>query len=187
MSLFENTLKSANTLIPGWELLFTETLVPMDAEIFRRASGQLANWRQKGSLGFMDIGQHYLAGITSVFVHRNAIAKVAGLIAGEWRRGQPLDMYLRDLIRSGRIKAHLTLPFLTTFEPGVSNNSEIRGALDASHRATDIYRRSFFIESDVTRLREEMMALAAGAKMPAHAALFVDLMAFAVSDRWVPF
>lgn len=184
---FDALLENADRQLPDWEVLFTETFVPFDPQVFQTFARHSAAGRKTGKAVFADLKTLFLAGATSMFLNRNAIAKFDALTRNQWRRGHPRDMYLRHLIRSGQLKAHVTLPFLTTYSPEQGNASDIRGQLDASHRMTDCYRRSFFIEEDLAALRQEMAALGQGMRHDLHSRIYLDMLAFSLSDRWEPF
>ena len=105
-------------------------------------------------------------------------------MAGNWRRGLPIDLYLRSLVNEGKLNAYLTVPYMTSISTE-SNTSDISGSLDRSRRVCEIYRRSFFQESNLAALLSEMQSLTAGVKVPLLASLYLHTESFMLSDQWV--
>lgn len=184
---FEKILLAADRKLPEWDVLFTETFVPFEPEVFKAFARAVAGWKKTGYHAFADLRPVFLAGATSMFLNKASIGKFTDLMAGRWEHGIPRDMYLRKLIRDGRLKAQVTLPFMTTYSAELGNDSDIRGSLDASHQITDIFRRSFFQEADIPALMQDMQQLSRSARINPHSALYLSALSFTLSDQWVPF
>ncbi len=184
VSLFEQALQHADKNLEGWDLLFTETMVPFDA--FRIYADLMTEYGRTHRHAYLDLAPLYLACMSSFFINKSSLAKYFGLIKGKWSLGTPIDMYVRQLIRKKQLKAYVTVPFMTTLSPE-SNSSDIRGDLDMSHRVYDVFRRGFFQEADLDSLRKEMQALTQGTTVSPLAGLYLNAMVFYLSDRWVRF
>jgi hypothetical protein len=75
-----------------------------------------------------------------------------------WETGAPIDLFAREQIKAGRLKAYLALPFLTT--PAVeTSDSDIRGQLDLGREVMNVYRKAFFVDADLRAVRTELDAL----------------------------
>ena len=188
--LFPKALRIADRRLGDWELLFTETFVPFALfETYRKA---MERFHAKGQLSYLELASCYTSGMTSFFINRKSIDKYAGLIKGKWRLGIPIDLYLRQFMRSGRLRALVTVPFLSSVSAH-NNQSNIRGPLDVSRRVCDVFRRGFFVGADLDELVEEMVRLTGrtGGAAPKAAAplmqLYLSGYAFSRSDRFVDF
>jgi hypothetical protein len=183
-ALFEQALEYADKELRGWDLLFTETLVPFDA--FRVYSDLLEQYGRTKQHAYLDLSSLYQACMSSFFVNKASLGKIANLMKGKWSLGAPKDMYVRQLIRQKQLKAYVTVPFMTSIS-AESDTSDIRGELDLSHRVCDVFRRGFFQEADLVALRREMKLLTEGTTVTPLAGLYLDAMTFRLSSRWVRF
>jgi len=181
---FDVVLRQADEQLE-WDLIFTEILVPFSVPVFRQLAGEIeAHARSKRS-ALIDLAGIAFAGATSFFINRNAIDKYAALIAGKWSLGQPLDLFIRQQVRDGALRAYVTVPFLTSISNSVE--SDVRGRLTRSEQVCNVLRRGFFEDADLRSLQREMRTLMKGARLSELAGLFAAAASFAASDRWKPF
>jgi len=187
VALFSHALAVADKHLPGWDLLFTDIYVPCDLNTFRLFSEKMSAWQANGTAyALVDLEQIAFACTSSFFVNRSSVDKLANVLAGQWAAGLPIDLYLRHLVQQRHLKAHVTMPFLTSL--GRENvDSDIRGNTDLSRKVCNILRRAFFKEADTGALLEEMQELTKNAKLAPLARIFVDTLSFALSDQWVSF
>ena len=169
----------------NWDLLFTEILVPFSVPMFREFAEKVAVHARSKRYALLDLAGIDFAGATSFFINRNAIEKYAALIAGKWSLGVPIDLFIRQLVRDGVLRAYVTVPFLTSIS--ISAASTVRGRLTRSRRVCGVLRRAFFEDADRRALQREMRTLTEGARLSELAGLFAAAGSFAVSDRWEPF
>jgi len=120
-----------------------------------------------------------------MFVNKRSVAKYARLIRGNWALGMPLDLFIRQLVHQGALRAYVTVPFLTSIADSVQ--SDVRGRTDRSRQVCDVLRRGLFEEADHPALLARMRALTKGARLSDRAALFVKAESFSLSDQWTPF
>lgn len=180
--LFHQALRHADGKLGEWDLLFTETMVPF--ELYRMYAEPMARHGRDGQFTYLDLAPCYMACMSSFFVNRNSIGKYGRLIKGKWTLGMPVDMYVRRLIREKQLRAHVTVPFMTSIS-AESDQSDIRGELDRSHRVYDVFRRGFYLEADRPALLREMKALTEGTALGPLEGLYLGGLAFYLSDRWV--
>lgn len=183
-NLFDQALKHADASLPGWDLLFTETMVPF--ELFRVYLEPMKVHAKEKRYTYLDLAPYYMACLSSFFINRNSIEKYGGLIKGKWNLGTPIDMYVRRLIREKQLRAYVTVPFMTSIS-AESDHSDIRGELDRSHRVYDVFRRGFFVEADTGALMREMKTLTQGTSVAPLEGLYLSGLAFYLSDKWVSF
>jgi len=169
-----------------WDLLFTDVFLTPHTAWFRQFAEKLQLHAQTGTHTLVDLARIPFAGTSSLFVNKASLGKYAALLAGNWRRGLPIDLYLRTLVNQGQLKAYVTVPYMTSISPA-SNTSDISGDLPRSRMICDLYRRAFFQEANLAALMSEMESLTAGARVPPLAALYLHAESFMLSDQWVPF
>lgn len=183
---FEGMLQRLDQEAPDWDLLFTDVFLAPHPGWFR----QFANFRQRhaetGKHTLVDLANAFFAGTSSLFINKASVGKYAALLAGNWQRGLPIDIFLRSLVNEGKLKAYLTVPHLTSISPE-ANASEISGRFHRSRQVCELYRRAFFQEANLVALLEEMQSLTATAKVPPLAGLYLHTESFMLSDQWQHF
>jgi hypothetical protein len=187
VGIFEDLLRQADERLGGWDLLFTDVLVPLnDPDVFRLFAKEAAAHTQARTFSVVNLARIDFACTSSVFINKASAGKYAGLIAGRWAAGLPIDLYIRGLVRRGELKAYVTVPFVTSVSPdGLA--SDIRGRVDRSRRVCELVRRAFFLEADLGALLAEMRDLTRGARLSPLASLYLEAESFTLSDQWVPF
>lgn len=182
--LFDQALAHVEAAFPEWDLLFTETFVPF--ELFRVYAEPMKLHTKENRFSHLDLAPYYMACLSSFFLNRKSIEKYGRLIKGQWRLGTPIDMYVRRLIREKQLRAYVTVPFMTSLS-AESDQSDIRGELDRSHRVYDVFRRGFYVEADRSALLREMKVLTEGTAIGPLEGLYLNALVFYLSDRWVGF
>lgn len=114
-----------------WDLIFTDVFVPIVAEVFRVLAEKVGMFEASGRRSLLDLADIPFASTSSVLINRASVRRYADLITGRWAGGVPIDLHLRRLVRERRLKAYLTVPFLTSFSPD-SLASDIRGVPNRS-------------------------------------------------------
>jgi len=185
VSQFDSLLTRIGGELPHWDLLFTDVFLAPHPGWFRLFAEKMRLHAETGAHTLIDLARIPFAGTSSLFVNKSSIGKYASLLAGNWRRGWPIDLYLRSLVNEGKLKAYLTVPYMTSISPE-SNMSDISGSLDHSRRVCEIYRRAFFQEANLVSLLTEMQLLTAQAKIPQLAGLYLHTESFMLSDQWIP-
>ena len=135
-------LEYADAQLTGWDLIFTDIHVPPDNfSLFRDLCRMRQCWEPKTKLTLTDLQPIVFACTSSFFLNRQSIGKYAELMSEKWKVGYPIDVYLRNLVHLGCLKAYLTVPFQTSVSRRCAG-LDIRGGLDASRVAATIYRRA---------------------------------------------
>lgn len=181
---FEQVLSQADAL-SSWDLLFTDIFVPLSVQTFRVFVENIDRHAQSGRHALVDLASIGFASCCSMFVNKRSVAKYARLIRGNWALGMPLDLFIRQLVHQGALRAYVTVPFLTSIADSVQ--SDVRGRTDRSRQVCDVLRRGLFEEADHPALLARMRALTKGARLSDRAALFVKAESFSLSDQWTPF
>jgi hypothetical protein len=186
VSQFDVILQAADTWPAGWDILFTDVFVPPDWSEFQSFSTPLSVFATSRNYSVVDLVSIDFAATSSLFLNRACVDKYAALIAGQWSLGLPIDLHIRKLVHEKQLKAYAIVPFLTSVSPE-SLRSDIRGTVDRSRKACELYRRAFFVEADHPALLREMQDLTQGLTHSPLASLYVQLMAFMVSDQFKGF
>jgi GR25 family glycosyltransferase involved in LPS biosynthesis len=180
---FTNMLETADRQLKSWDLIFTEVFLQLDISCFQLLSDAREKYRQSRTLTFVPLKNPFgFAGTTSIFFNRNSIGKHLDLIAGNWREGTPIDIYLRSLVQQGALDAYVTMPFLTSLSQETSE-SDILGPLDLSRKVLNLYRISAYKDADLPKIAAELRAITGSIQMPDYAGLFLDAARFMLSDR----
>lgn len=134
-------------------------------------------------------GKHFLApahkfyahSLSSYFVNgksKGALLKVAQQSLAE---GTTFDLHLKSKIRSGEIKAAITVPFLTSLTPH-SSDSSIQGQLSPDIQVGNYFRPLMSRGADFEELVAELRGLNAGASWSPGVECYLELLRFALRD-----
>lgn len=187
VSKFDALLAEADARFSGWDLVFTDIHVPTDnVPVFCKLSEIMVNFQQTRRIALIDLKDTAFACTSSFFLNRQSVDKYTRLMSNQWKFGSVLDLYIRDLVNHGLLKAYVTVPFQTSVSPSVLQ-SDIRGDLDCSRAVYTIYRRAFFEDADLPSLDAELRDLTQEAMLSPLAAIYVKTLRFRLSDQWVRF
>lgn len=145
---------------PGeWDVLFTDVAFLQLAYMVKAARDwdQLAN---AGQVQIIPLQGSAFVGSTAYLVRGTAKTKLHQLLQGAASLDAPYDLFLRDLVAAGTLKASVCLPFLTTLAVEGSQ-SQIRALVDTQRQAFDEFRRLIFIERDLEKSRPAVEAIRA--------------------------
>jgi hypothetical protein len=177
---------TADAGLPDWDLLFTEVLLPFDSPIFDEIVKAKQKYDLSKQLSFYPLKRFPFSCMSSIFVKAASVAKLRAAIEGRWHDGPPIDNYIRALIYQGALTAYLTLPFCTTLSPQM-NDSDIQGMVDLSQRVANVYRRAAFKDADIQSLQSELKTLTEGSSVSGLSQLYIDVLRFRLSDKFMSF
>jgi GR25 family glycosyltransferase involved in LPS biosynthesis len=184
---FDLILERADANYGNWDLIFTDVhLLTEEVTFFFVLARIMKTVAQTTNIALLNLDKLTFACTSSFFLNSKSVEKYAALIANQWTLGYPIDVFIRDMVKKGALKAYLTVPFQTSVSPG-SQKSDIRGDLDCSRAVDAVYRRAFFQDADLAALNAEMQELVEGATLSPLADLYLKALRFKLSDRWVPF
>jgi GR25 family glycosyltransferase involved in LPS biosynthesis len=154
VSFVEQVIRSG--LLDDWDILFTETTVPMVVE-----------WCAKGRALYRDTIERaadgtaariefrlipYVGVMASYLVNRRSVRAICDIIGQELDRGarSPIDLLIRTRARDGKLRVRSLFPFITSVRPGAFP-STVRGGAEIlnSRLAMELHRHSYFVEADM--------------------------------------
>jgi GR25 family glycosyltransferase involved in LPS biosynthesis len=143
-------------LLDDHDMLFTDMVVQSDLNFFRRARRWYDNDIRRAPDGtaievrFRPMA--YTASMTSYLVNRRSIGRINDMFERELASGarRPIDLFIRDKVGEGQLRARCLFPFITSIRPGAPTNMTARDDHDQlSTLALDLLRHSFFVECDL--------------------------------------
>lgn len=186
VEVLDGLLAHLESTMPTWELLFTDIFVQPRTDIFVLFLQKLNEFRQTGSYSIVDLANIQFACTSSLLINKSAIPKYLQILSGNWSRGLPIDLFLREQVQSRKLRAHLCLPFITSISPE-SNTSDIRGDMDRSRKVCDTLRRGLYQEANLPELLNDMRQLTAGARISPLVNLYLNAEMFILSDQFQKF
>jgi GR25 family glycosyltransferase involved in LPS biosynthesis len=178
-------------MLDGHDLLFTDMVVQSDLNFLRRARRWYDSDVSRDAAGIATEVRFrpmaYTASMTSYLVNRQSVRLVSDLFGGELARGarRPIDLFIRDRVAAGALRARCLFPFITSIRPGAPTSMAARDDHDqVSTLALDLLRHSFFVECDLAatmELAEEWLP-APGAGL--HDRLLARTLGFITSDTF---
>lgn len=180
----------------NWDVVVTDTLVPSDIGLvhkYRQAYEQYSRGLAAGNGVFriMDGRPAYRAVMASVIYNARSIPKIIDLYAQGVTAGYPcpIDIYLRRLVQTGKLRLGILVPFITSVNPEEVINSTLEGRHDADQLRTSaaytLLRSSFYVERDLAGLNTTLHGLANGSDL--HDELLGNFYRFVFGKRHTTF
>lgn len=180
----------ASGALDAHDILFTETMVPMNAAFYRDGRRRYRQNIRRGPDGTA-LAVHfdiipYIASVSSYVVNRASIRKVSEL-ANEALAGGPnlpFDNFLNDSAQRGRLKIGCVFPFITSIQPGgFASTIAGPGRGTRSNLAVELMRHSFFVDCDMRHTLTMARERLAGDGTDLQSELHAVLGGFAMSDE----
>ncbi|HXA38841.1 MAG TPA: glycosyltransferase family 25 protein [Phenylobacterium sp.] len=142
-----------------WDLIFTDAAL-CDFNLMVHLAARRDGMVTRGEYLPVDLKGRSYFGATAYAVRGSSKRRVhAALAAAELN--QPYDLFLRDLIHSGSLKAAVVFPFITSLS-AEADGSQIQGDDTAVFdRTLNAYRRLMYVARDLDRCRADAQRLAA--------------------------
>jgi GR25 family glycosyltransferase involved in LPS biosynthesis len=178
-------------LLDRHDLLFTDMVMQSDLNFIRRARRWYASDIARDTAGtatevrFRPIA--YTASMTSYLVNRQSTRLVSDLFGRELASGakRPVDLFIRDQVAAGRLRASCLFPFITSIRPGAPTSMAVRNDHDQlSTLALDLLRHSFFVECDLAATLALADQFLPSAGEGPHDRLLARTLGFITSDAF---
>lgn len=142
----------------AWDLVFTDICVPLAENMVQlirlRQQLQASNRTQ-----MLDLKHLVFGGATAYIVNGASVGKLHALLQESQRLDVAYDIYLRQLIHAGKLKAFCLFPFLTT----LSADAEASQIQASGTQMTDLiwntFRRLVWHERQVDQVDAEVQAI----------------------------
>jgi GR25 family glycosyltransferase involved in LPS biosynthesis len=189
----------AANLFDRYDILFTDMfvnchigLLKFFKDTFRKVRISPSRPLRVEDLQVIDLAQQNFSCLTSYVVAPGAIDRILALYHQELAAGprSPVDLFIRDCVLSGKLRAACLFPFVTTFDLREVAASTIAGTGTAkpSVMVMAALRYSFFIGRDLGYAQSCLDAATSGAKRPdEHEQLIGQVMDFVLSDDFREF
>jgi glycosyl transferase family 25 len=143
-----------------WDVLYTDAAL-CDFNLMVHLANRRDAMAARGEYQAIDLRGRSFFGATAYAVRGAAKARLHAALAAAEALNQPYDLFLRDLINTGALKAAVCFPFLTTLAPQ-ADASQIQAKETAVFDATlNAYRRLMYVARDLDRCRTDAQRLAA--------------------------
>ncbi len=183
---FELLLKHCDQQGAQWDLMYTDVFLTPELRTFLQFSEAVQIHQRTNDCRVMSLAKIPFAGTSSYLVNKQSLEKCIELLQGNSAAMLPVDLYLRGLVEQKKLKAMVTVPFLTTISPE-SWNSSISNSRDTSQMASYLLRQAFYLEADREALLAEMRRMTEGINLPTLQEFYLQFVKFYLSDRWVDF
>jgi GR25 family glycosyltransferase involved in LPS biosynthesis len=191
----------ASGLFRGFDLLFTDVLLSTHLgmlkalkAVFDQATLPPARLLRLADLKPIDLGRENFSCLTSYVVGPASIAKLLALYRTELAQTQPrpVDLFVRDCVQSGRLKAALLFPFVTSFRLDEIAPSTVAAASDptrASVMVLAVLRYLFFVGRDLALARACLDRATKESRRPenAHHDMMAQALEFILSSDFQEF
>jgi GR25 family glycosyltransferase involved in LPS biosynthesis len=145
---------------PGdWDVLFTDVAF-LQLGYMVKAARDWDRLVNSGQVEVVPLQGSAFVGSTAYLVRGTAKTKLHKLLQGATAFDAPYDIFLRDLVAAGTLKAAVCLPFLTSLAVEGAQ-SQIRESIDPQRLAFDEFRRLVFVERDLEKSRPAVEAIRA--------------------------
>ena len=178
--------------LEGWDLIFCDVDLAglHDVAAMRGLIQRVSRLEREGRITFEDARVWYAAGNSSYIVNRASLERLRELMVQGFSSGLPNDLYLRRLIREGRVRAYVTLPLVTTVSEAFCA-STILGDITSANPSiafATLFRRSLAWGADTGALLRDIRRLLG--ERPAvgdRGLIYAHLVAHLVSGDFRPY
>jgi GR25 family glycosyltransferase involved in LPS biosynthesis len=186
-----------SNIINNFDIIFTDTCLPFDlatikeyktffdSNVVKDAAGRIISVEE---YTLIDLKEQYIAATSSFLVHKNAIAKLYSILQQEMKSGlrKPIDLFIRDNIHSGLIRAACIFPFITSIRLDhlVTSTMSERSGYHPSLLAFSLLRHSFFVECDWAKCNQLIVNHLIPNKQDLQESLLASLFSFVLSSRY---
>ena len=183
----------------AFDIMFTDMFVAPNLGILKSlktafdrvnlAGGRVLRF---GDVQILDLAGQNFSCLTSYVVGARAIARVHALCAAELAAGPrlPVDLFIRNCVASGQLRAGLAVPFVTSFDfDEVAKSTIVQGeGARPSVAVLAALRYSFYVKRDLARANAGLEA-AIGKREAAnpHSELILRAVGFVLSDAFKEF
>lgn len=146
--------------LDGFDMIFTQTgLLEQDIIGCKKLFDKCKITRDhSGKIRSYDLSRiPFRSCMASYLVNCHSIPKILSLYEEELHKGAelPVDLFIRRKVQEGKLRAVCLFPFVTTDLPGNPSVIGGRAGSATSRLASDIVRRSFYIDRDPNMLLHE--------------------------------
>ncbi len=164
--IVESVIQSG--VLDHWDLLYTDIWIPVELDSIQDLNARLSQAatldpdgkvRSVNQFSLIDLKGRAFAATVSYLVNRRSIQKTVELLAGALAAGPalPIDLFYRQEINQGRLKAACLFPFITSVNVEQSLQTSISDRNDTSllrsTLASTLLRNLYFIQCDPQQLR----------------------------------
>jgi GR25 family glycosyltransferase involved in LPS biosynthesis len=189
---FAETLDHQLAKLESWDILFTDVdLAGMhQVQAMRDLIATINKLATSGEIVLRDAVNLYAAGNSSYIINRASKHKVLELMKPGLQTQAPNDIYLRQLIRNGQLKAFVTLPFVTTVDAGFSD-STILGSIGQTNPSILLatqFRRSLACQAETRAILDTVKKQINQLRpISDRGMIYAHLAAHFVSDDYKPY
>lgn len=164
LHILEDDARLSSALMPtfkafeskvDWDIIFTDVYFSMlSPSNFYKIHEKYKLFKEKKQISLINLFGLPFNGTTSYFVNKNSIEKLDNLVGRDYNTTIKHDTRINNLVQQKKLKAYLTVPFLTSIS-NLSDNSTIDETYNTNLLAMDFIRKSFFINSNTEKILKE--------------------------------
>ncbi|HEY4264133.1 MAG TPA: glycosyltransferase family 25 protein [Micropepsaceae bacterium] len=191
----------ASGLLDRFDIVFTDTLLMPHLGMLKGLKAEFDRVMRPqtrplcfADLKAIDLKRENFSCLTSYVVGAGAMDRILALYRAELARGplKPVDLFLRDCVADGRLRAGLLFPFVTSFRlDEVAPSTVAAGTQNAkpSVMVLAVLRYLFFVERDLVYAKSCLDAVTQQnrRKSDPHHDLMVQALEFVLSADFQPF
>ena len=188
-------------LFQRFDILFTDILAPPHLGMlkalksaFDRVEMSAKRVLRLSDLQVIDLAGQNFSCLTSYVVGTNSINRMLALYGEETKSGpsKPVDLFVRDCVLSGKLRAAFLFPFVTSFRLGEIAGSTIVGSTPAANPSVivlAVLRYLFFVNRDVAKAKAFLDAATEENRRPTnpHHDMIVQALEFIMSADFQEF
>jgi len=190
----------ARGLLDRFDILFTDTFVSPHLGMLKALKSSFdkiatpAHGLRLSDMQVLDLAQHNFACLTSYIVAARSIERVVDLYRMEWHNGpaKPADLFIRDCVLAGKLRAALLFPFVTGFrldEVAASTIAAGTSLTGPSVMVLAVLRYLFFVGRDLDFAKSCLDAATRENRRTTnrHHDMIVQALEFVLSDDFQQF
>jgi GR25 family glycosyltransferase involved in LPS biosynthesis len=187
-------------LLDRFDILFTDTLVSPHLGMLKAVKSSFDKIAitprrlRLANLQIIDLAQQNFACLTSYIVAGRSVERLLELYRIEWRNGpaKPVDLFVRDCVLVGKLRAALLFPFVTGFrldEVAASTIGAGAALAGPSVMVLAVLRYLFFVGRDLKTAKSCLDAATRKNRRPTnpHHDMIAQALEFVLSDDFQQF
>jgi len=189
---FRDNFDSHTSALREWDIVFCDVDLANMHNVAEMGNliKHVSSLERAGKISFENAKKLYSAGNSSYIINKTSKQKIYSLMKEGFKSGLPNDLYLRKLIREDKVKAFVTLPFVTTVSDEF-NDSTILGDISEANPSilfATIFRQSLAWGADTRSLlnafRDRINQLR---PISDRSMIYAQLVAHFVSNDYKPY
>lgn len=152
-----NTLKGIIDTLPdnAWDIIYGEVCIPNPADMYTMVKIK-QDLVSKNTHSLIDLSKICYAGATFYVVNKNSRLKLSNLLEKNKKYNSAIDIYIRQLVYDGKLKAFAVVPFISSFTEEAADSTVRLSDEKSTELIWMLFRKLMFSEIDYSKEKKDI-------------------------------